>query len=258
MTIFNFVRSFAGRLLGRDQAEVAADAAPLADLPREDADFAPIWAQCKPYTMTTFPRGLALYRAIRHLVQNDIPGDIVECGVWRGGSTMIAMAALKHFGAMDRRVRLLDTFQGMTEPGDADVDLCGVSAQTLLDVEGGKADGMLCYASLDEVKRNVASIGYPSDLVEFIEGDIRETALAVEPREIALLRLDTDFYESTKVELEVFYPWLREKGVLIIDDYGHWEGSRRAVEEYFDGLRSRGAHAPMLSIIDYTGRLAVK
>jgi hypothetical protein len=73
-----------------------------------------------------------------------------------------------------------------------------------------------------------------------------------------LLRLDTDLYDSTKVELEIFYPQLSENGVLIIDDYGHWQGARRAVDEYLGVLRAAGSHAPLLTIIDYTGRLAVK
>ncbi len=81
--------------------------------------------------MTSFARGLALFRSVRYLVENDIRGDIIECGVWRGGSCMIAMAARRRFGAMDRRVMLFDTFQGMTEPGAEDVDLMGTSAETI-------------------------------------------------------------------------------------------------------------------------------
>ena len=129
----------------------------------------------------------------------------------------------------------------------------------MLEVQKGKADGVLCYASLEEVQRNVESIGYPADLIHYVVGDIRRTALKLsDRRDIALLRLDTDFYDSTKVELETFYPRLRDNGVLIIDDYGHWQGAREAVDEYFDRLRQNGVHAPMLTVIDYTGRLAVK
>ena len=241
------------------QCVLAPLTAPLYDLPREDAAFAPIWDQCSPFTMTSFARGLALFRAVRYIVQAKIEGDIVECGVWRGGSSMIAMATLLYLNAAHRRIVMLDTFEGMTEPGKRDVDFTGADARGLLDVQKGQADGVLCYASLEEVQRNVESVGYPTDLIHYIVGDIRRTALKLsDRRDIALLRLDTDFYDGTKVELETFYPRLRDNGVLIVDDYGHWQGAREAVDQYFDTLRQNGVHAPMLTVIDYTGRLAVK
>ncbi len=261
MTFKDAALDFAGRVLGRrsDRLDAAVSPPPVPDdLPREDAEFALIWEKCRPYTMTSFARGLALFRAIRHLVQNDIAGDVVECGVWRGGSSMIAMATLLSLNAADRRIIMLDTYAGMTEPGEADTDREGTSARDLLESEEGKVDGVLCYASLDEVRRNVAAVGYPLELITFVKGDIRQTAATVAPSPISLLRLDTDFYDSTKIELEVFYPRLVDKGVLIIDDYGHWQGARRAVDEYFDGLRHAGTYAPLLHIIDYTGRSAVK
>ncbi len=226
--------------------------------PAEDLDFLPIWNLCRPYTMTSFSRGLALFRAVRYLVQNRVPGDIIECGVWRGGSTMIAMATARAYGDMSRNFVLMDTFQGMTEPGEADIDLNGVSFESQLSGEPGEHDPLLCFASIAEVKRNIALTGYPSSRVEYLVGDIRATAPTLPRRTLSLLRLDTDFYDSTKVELDVFYPWLSEKGVLIIDDYGHWQGARRAVDEYWDTLRSAGHHAPMISIIDYTGRQIIK
>lgn len=229
-----------------------------ADLPAEDADFAPIWEQCRPYTKTSVQRGLALFRTVQYLCENNIAGDFIECGVWRGGSSMIAMSALRHFGAADRRVYLFDTFQGMTEPGDADIDPSGRAAADIIVEQGGRADGILCIASLEEVQANVRLVGYPEHLVEYVVGDIRNTAYAHERRPIALLRLDTDFYDSTKVELEVFYPHIVDHGVLLIDDYGHWEGARKAVDEYARNMRSSGRHFPMLNIIDYSGRIATK
>jgi hypothetical protein len=250
------------RLFGSHEAPPAPPAPELewssTHLPREDADFAPIWDLCQPYTMTSFARGLALYRAVRYLVQNRIEGDIVECGVWRGGSIMIALATLKKFGAMDRRIRLFDTFQGMTEPGEVDIDNRGQSADALFEASPADPSGILCYASLDEVKKNVASVGYPGELIDYVVGDIRQTIHATPPRPIALLRLDTDWYDSTRLEMEHLYPQLCDKGVLIIDDYGHWAGSRKAVDEYFDHLRATGGRAPLLTVIDYTGRMAVK
>jgi hypothetical protein len=236
MSLIDNARSLASHL--RSRVAGNARSAHLDALPAEDADFSAIWNECRPYTMTSFARGLALFRSVRYLVENDIRGDIVECGVWRGGSCMIAMATLRLFGAMNRRVLLFDTFQGMTEPGAEDVDLMGTSAEAIFGAHAYTPDNPLCRAGLDEVKSNIATIGYPGDLVEFIPGDVRQTVRAFRPRPISLLRL-------------------RERGVLIIDDYGHWQGARRAVDEYMATLRAAG-RAPMLNIIDYTGRLAVK
>jgi hypothetical protein len=247
-------RKIANRIadLGRDDTLAAAD------LSAEDAEFAPIWAACRPYTMTSVQRGLAVFRAVRYLCQNNIAGDFIECGVWRGGSSMIAMSTLRHLGAMDRRVILFDTFQGMTEPSQADIDAAGNKAEDIIREQAGRHDGILCVASLDEVKANVAKVGYPTHLIEYVVGDIRKTAQSFEWRPIALLRLDTDFYDSTKIALQTFYPRLVKHGVLVIDDYGHWDGARRAVDEYRESIRAAGQHFPMLNIIDYTGRIATK
>jgi O-methyltransferase len=248
------VRKIANRIanLGRDDTITAAD------LPAEDADFAPIWERCRPYTMTSMQRGLALFRAVRYLCENNIAGDFIECGVWRGGSSMIAMLSLRHFGAMDRRVIMFDTFQGMTEPSDADLDAAGNAAADIMQEQGGRPDGILCIASLEEVKANVAQVGYPAQLIEYVVGDIRKTARDFQCRPISLLRLDTDFYDSTKIEIEVLYPHLVSHGVLLIDDYGHWVGAGKAIEEYAQDERSKGRHFPFLNIIDYTGRIATK
>jgi hypothetical protein len=108
------------------------------------------------------------------------------------------------------------------------------------------------------VKANVAKVGYPAHLIEFIVGDIRKTSRDYRCHPMALLRLDTDFYDSTKVEMEVFYPHLMPYGVLLIDDYGHWDGARKAIEEYAQEARGAGRHFPLLHVIDYTGRVGTK
>lgn len=258
MSLFQTLRNaLGGSATPPPSAPAQTSAPPAPHLPREDADFPDIWRRCEPYTMTSFERGLALYRAIRYLVENRIEGDIMECGVWRGGSSMVAMLALLHFGAATRRILMLDTYEGMTQPSARDIDLNGISARQQMEAECEKTGSWGC-ASLDEVKQNVASTGYPAELIEFVKGDVRTAARTLAPRDIALLRLDTDFYDSTMVELETFYPRLREKGILIIDDYGHWAGAREATEEYFAKLRREGLVSPLLTVIDYTGRLAVK
>lgn len=99
----------------------------------------------------------------------------------------------------------------------------------------------------------MADTGYPIERVRFVEGRVEDTLPVRVPDRISLLRLDTDWYESTRCELEHLFPKLVPGGVLIVDDYGHWEGCRRAVEEYFDEN-----NIPMLlNRIDYTGRIGI-
>lgn len=225
----------------------------------EDADFLDIWACCAPYTMTSFERGLALFRAIRHLLRNRVPGAIVECGVWKGGSTMIAMLTQMKYGHPERHFYLFDTFTGMTEPGPNDLDLHGRTARALLDTESAALESSKTWAiaGLDQVKRNIALTGYDMDKVTFIQGDVAHTLPRANVNRIALLRLDTDFYQSTLIELRTLYPRLTRNGVLLIDDYGHWQGARQATEEYFARPGFCGS-IPFLQRIDYTGRIGIR
>jgi len=108
-----------------------------------------------------------------------------------------------------------------------------------------------CYSPLEEVKRNMEATGYPPAQISYIKGKVEDTLPAEAPAQIAVLRLDTDWYESTRHELVHLYPRLSPGGVLIIDDYGYWTGARKAVDEYFrDSL--------FLGRIDDTGRIAIK
>ncbi len=205
--------------------------------------------------MTSPERVYALCDAVRYIVEGDVRGALVECGVWRGGSAMAMALTLLEHGVRDRELHLFDTFEGMTPPGPEDVDIAGERATDLLAARRRTEDDSLwCYSPIEAVRDAMASTGYPTDKVHFHRGDVLETLPGRAPKEIALLRLDTDWYESTKHELECLYPRLTELGVLIIDDYGHWRGSRRAVDEY---VRRHGLPL-LLNRIDYTGRIAVK
>lgn len=210
-------------------------------------------ARMRPYTLTSVERMVALSDGIRYVVANDIPGSIVECGVWRGGSTMLAAATLLSLGVSNRDVYLYDTFEGMSEPTNRDISYEGKSAKVLLDADPDKT-GVGVRVGLEEVKKNVAQIGYPADRMHFVQGKVEDTIPERMPKGIALLRLDTDWYESTRHELEHLYPLLSPGGVLIVDDYGHWQGARQAVDEYFQRQEKR----PYMHRIDYTGRLMIK
>jgi hypothetical protein len=209
----------------------------------------------QPYTMTSPERLFALVQAVRHVAAADVPGDIVECGVWRGGSMMAAAYTLQECGGASRHLYLFDTFEGMSAPGAKDVGIDGRTAAQLLRAED-KSDptSAWCYATLPDVQAAMSATGYEATRIHFVKGKVEDTIPAGAPECIAVLRLDTDWYESTRHELEHLYPRLSPGGVLIIDDYGHWVGCRQAVDEYF---ASRGIHV-LLNRVDYTGRIAVK
>lgn len=206
------------------------------------------------YTMTSAERILALCQSIRYLVQHQVAGDLVECGVWRGGSVMAAVRTLKHLNDVERRIWLYDTFEGMSPPTARDVDHLGKTADELLRKDRpDDPSSVWCRSSLAEVRTNVASCGYPAANVRYVVGPVEQTLPKEKPDRIALLRLDTDWYESTRAELQELFPRLVPGGILLIDDYGHWQGCRRAVDEYF---RDQGI-CMLLHRIDYTGRIGV-
>ena len=208
-----------------------------------------------PYTMTSPERIRALCSATRYIEQAGIQGAIVECGVWRGGSMMAVACTLKSLGIEDRELFLFDTFEGMSEPSVHDVATTGETAKELLDrASRTTEDSVWCYAPLEQVKRAMSSTSYPAVRMHFVPGLVESTIPKAAPDKIALLRLDTDWYESTRHEMEQLFPRLSRGGVLILDDYGHWQGARRAVDEYLLGHQVK----ILLHKIDYTGRVAVK
>lgn len=206
----------------------------------------------QPYTMTGVERLWAMWQAMHHAAAVPLQGDIVECGVWRGGNLILAGLICERLG-LDRTIYGFDTYAGMSEPTAADVNFGGVTAVSKFQSLQRADHNEWCYASLDDVRANIAATtSYPR--YRLIVGKCEETLQdpANLPERIAVLRLDTDWYESTKVELEQLYPRLVSGGILIIDDYGHWGGARQAVDEYFAG-------APvLLTRVDYTARMLVK
>lgn len=200
-----------------------------------------------PYTMTSLERIRALFNNLEYIRSQNIDGDLVECGVWRGGNILGMSEYLNHYGMIDRKIYAYDTFQGMTEPKDVDEDFEGNKAVDIL----GR---VMCEASLNEVKRNMENTKFPKENIIYVQGDVLDT-LNFEnnlPKNISLLRLDTDWYDSTKKELDVLYPRLQNNGVLIVDDYGHWKGSKKAVDEYFIEEKLE------IEYIDYTGIKIIK
>jgi O-methyltransferase len=207
------------------------------------------------YTLTNPERIVSLIKATEYVVKNDIPGSIVECGVWKGGSVMAILHTLNNLSVSDRNVYLYDTFEGMSEPTELDKTYRGESASKAFKKKNEVWDKIECYSSIEEVKKNLFSVGYNEEKIQFKKGKVEDTISKDNlPNEISLLRLDTDWYESTKHELEFLFPKLVKGGVLIIDDYGHWEGCKRAVDEYFKEKNIK----IFLNRVDYTCRLGIK
>ncbi|HEX9983151.1 MAG TPA: TylF/MycF/NovP-related O-methyltransferase [Thermoanaerobaculia bacterium] len=221
-----------------------------------EPEFLELYELCREQTMTSLERMYALWSATRHVVENGLAGDFVECGVWRGGSVMLMALTLLRHGDTSRDVWLYDTFGGMTAPSADDVQtMSGRAASDILREHPRTPDDPFWgIAPRTGVERNLRRTGYPFERFRFVEGDVATTLPETAPASIALLRLDTDWYASTRQELEQLYPRLVRGGVLIIDDYGYWRGARKATDEFFSTLRPR----PLLHRIDYTGRICVK
>jgi hypothetical protein len=206
-------------------------------------------ADVQMYTQASRERIVTLADAVEYVIQRGIPGDFVECGVWMGGSAMVVAKTLLGLGVSDRRIWLYDTFGAMPQPDERDGavnrDFAGrLPERPVSDVPHG--------AYLPVVRANMESTGYPPSLISYVCGLVEETIPEHAPAEIGLLRLDTDWYSSTAHELENLYPRVASGGVLIVDDYGHYQGARKAVDEYFE-------RSPiLLTRVDYTGRMGVK
>lgn len=238
------------RVVRRTVRSLGYDLVPL----RFDPEFAETWREAAAYTMTPPHRLYALCEAVRYVVERRVPGDIVECGVWKGGSMLAVARTLNGLGDTSRDLWLYDTFTGMTSPTPGDVRHDGASAAQLLEESSpGDAEGIWTVANEDAVRRVIARAGYPAHRTHFVRGRVEDTIPDVAPDRIAALRLDTDWYESTRHELDHLYGRISPGGVLVLDDYGYWRGARRAVDDFFS---DRGAR-PFLVPIDPSARMIV-
>lgn len=222
----------------------------------KEPEFWEIYNLCSPFTMTSSERMYALYASVNYVLNNNIMGDFVECGVWRGGSAMLVAKMLSNRNITNRKIYLYDTFEGMVEPTQNDVDLIGKSASvTFQEKTITKESSTWCLADLNDVQTNMKLTNFSEKNLVYIKGKVENTIPQTVPDGcIALLRLDTDWYESTKHEMNYLFPKLENNGVLIIDDYGHWEGCKKAIDEYF--LKNK--INILLNRIDYTCRVGIK
>ena len=219
----------------------------------QEPRFGEFYKKCSPFTLTSFERMYALYKSLEYIAKHSIEGDIVECGVWKGGSSMLIASDLKDRGETNRQLYLYDTYEGMPAPTEKDVNFKGEGAAVEMEefAEEGKN---LFEAGIEEVKSNLLKTGFAEERMHFVKGMVEDTIPKTIPEKISLLRLDTDWHASTLHELEHLFPRLSKHGVLIIDDYGHWQGAREAVDEYFE----KNGVKMLLNRIDLPGRIGIK
>jgi hypothetical protein len=235
-----------------EKMTVARDAAPHIDeLPTrrqqnfpeiEDASFWSFYERCKDYSVVHIPGFYNVYQSLHYIAANRIPGNAVECGCFLGGIAMFMGLLRSRLGLDDMQITLFDTFRG-APVGSTDVVLGKpfVEAAELPNYR---------VAVADSIARVVGSTrGY-----RFIEGLVEDTLRATETGDLALLRLDTDYHSSTAIEFDVLYPRLVSGGVLIVDDYGMFRGSRRATDEYLAKIE----RPPLLNRIDVSVWAGVK
>lgn len=182
-----------------------------------------------PFTMTSEDRIVSVCDAVDYLSSSDIEGAVVECGVWRGGSMMAAALRLQERQDL-RDLWLYDTFDGVPEPDPSTDGYAAVTAWRSANPRRGGSDW--CLADLADVTANMQSTGYPADRIHYVEGMVEDTIPRELPDQVALLRVDTDLYSSTRHILTYLTPRMTPGGVVIFDDYGTWQGARKAVDEW--------------------------
>jgi len=203
--------------------------------------------------------------AIKYIIENNIEGAIIECGVASGDFEVAWINELKKLGHT-RDIYMFDTFAGLTEPSQFDYTCENAkiykmsSEQVHNEWSSKKVNDKLnnwCYTPLDQVQSRLNALGYPSENLHYIVGDVMETLKDRKniPEKIAILRLDTDWYESSKVELEEMYDNVVKGGVIIFDDYYHWDGQRRATDDFF---KMRGEEYEFVDIKNYKTAAIIK
>ena len=222
----------------------------LSSIPSDfDEEARGIIGRARLYSMTRPASLFSIVEAVRYIERNCIDGAIVECGVYRGGCMLTAALTMDALGKSGRDLYLFDTFEGMTAPTPED----GAAAGKLFTIKEGP-ESIACRSPLEQVRQNMSLSRYPADRIHFVKGPVEDTLPAQAPERIAVLRLDTDWYQSTKHELVHLFPRLASGGVLLIDDYGHWEGVRKACDEYFG---EHGIHM-LLNRVDISVRSGIK
>jgi O-methyltransferase len=189
------------------------------------------------YTAVLAPRLAALYRLSKEVERSSLAGDIVECGVYNGGSSALIASVCLVSKNTRRNVWLFDSFEGLPPP-------------TEMDGKKAMECGWWCHGDLKKVRKIYSKLKIDPSRVHVVKGWFHETFPTAETGPIALLHIDADWYDSVKLCLDRFYDLVQPGGYIVIDDYGHWEGCRKATDEFL----SRRCPGTELIRVDYTGR----
>jgi O-methyltransferase len=201
---------------------------------------------CLNNTMISKEHLLFLDKILYNLNRNNIIGSIVECGVWKGGCCMWMAYCQKKYSKRLRHIYMYDTYEGMTIPNSNKDESRALEIYNKINNQEYKRnydnwhnENKWAYAPIEFVKNNMLKVNYDDNLIHYIKGDVCETLKDINnlPKQISILRLDTDWYESTKIELEVLYPLVSINGFIIIDDYYSWKGSKNATDEFLNKYR---------------------
>jgi O-methyltransferase len=204
-------------------------------------EFSALYRQVRGHTMCSNRRLRGLYRAMQYVVSHNISGDVVECGTARGGSAALMALTLRRLKS-PRRIWLFDTFEGLPAPTaqDPDFEIANLFAGS-------------CVGSLEEVLAFFKRLNIAEEAV-FVKGLFQQTLPSSSVEQIAALHVDGDWYESVKTCLDALYDRVADGGMIQFDDYGYWQGARKAIDEFF---KQRGITAP-LERLDYSGRFLIK
>lgn len=219
----------ADRTIWEKKAQNAHDKNFLKNTPIE---FQAILGEIRDFTMLSRERLSEVYNSTEYVISNDVPGDFVEVGCWAGGCVAMVQSLMKRRGAAERLAWGFDTFEGHNRPNDEEFDVWGVNQADVFDdkksknLDWGKSD-------LDSVKRNLLAVNGTLDGARLVKGNIEVTSKTAQIDRISVLRIDVDWYEPTKASLDAFWPLLAKRGMLIVDDYGHHSGAKKAVDEFF-------------------------
>lgn len=234
------IRTGVVRALRRRGGPVLAERVEF-DLSRDTEGKTSVWDLPPwPMTMVGAIRLDNVHDCIRSVIASEVPGDIIETGVWRGGTTIMMRGILRAYGITDRKVYVADSFAGLPPP---DAEKYPADEGSPLHLWPG------LVVSLDEVKAHFAQFGLLDDQVSFVKGWFRDTLPELRDHAWAVIRLDGDLYESTMDSLENLYPALSPGGWLIVDDYGEIPACRQAVSDY----RERNGITEPIVKIDWTG-----
>jgi len=220
-------------------------------LERTPTQFQELYLQVRNFTMLSRERLYDFFVSVRHVARQGIQGDIVEVGCWGGGALAVALACLQSEYELTRKVWGFDTFEGHPEPSADELDVWGNSQLMRYRESLAKGEDW-CKVDIDQVRQNVKSVCASIERLNLVKGKAEESLRLESPEAVSVLRIDVDWYEPSLATLETLYPRLASGGVLIIDDYGHHSGSRKAFDEFF------GSAAPKITHIDYSCITMVK